>query len=122
MTYNAFGLGHAELRNALREAHRKWRVWRWANRVHKGLLEICVRFTRDGARIVDATVISRLRVAFRALRITNRRVRILMDGEIKALEMLTQYEERGVFKWVPQLKVWLRDPAYKFWLGTVQTC
>jgi hypothetical protein len=43
-----------------------------------------------------------------------------MDGEIKALEMLTQYKERGVFKWVPQLKNWLRDPAYKFWLGTVQ--
>jgi len=43
-------------------------------------------------------------------------------GLIKALEMLTQYRERGVFKWVPQLKDWLRDPAYKFWLGTVQTC
>ncbi len=43
-----------------------------------------------------------------------------MDGEIKALEMLTHYGERGVFKWVPQLEAWLRDSAYKFWLGTVQ--
>lgn len=66
-------------------------------------------------------MIKRLRVAFRELRITNRRVRILMDGEIKALEMLTQYRENGVFRWVPQLKAWLRDQAYKFWLGTTQT-
>ncbi len=117
----AFGLGHAELRNALREAHRRRRIWRRAKMVHKGLLEACVGFTRSGARIVDATVMKRLRVAFRELRIISRRLRILMDGEIEALRMLTGYKEKGVFRWIPQLETWLRDEAYKFWLGTMQT-
>lgn len=78
-------------------------------------------FTRHGYRIVKATVLARLRVAFRKLGIINRCVRVLLDGEIKALEMQVRFRQRNVFRWVPQLKEWLRDQAYKFWLGTMQT-
>jgi len=81
-----------------------------------------VGFTRNGFRIVDATVLARLRVAFRELGVINRRIRVLMDGEIKALEMRIKFKEHGVFGWVPQLEAWLRDQAYKFWLGTMQIC
>lgn len=118
--YNSFSLGYAELRNALREAYRNTKRWRWCKNIHKKFLEACVEFTRNGFRIVDATVLARLRVAFRELGIVNRRIRILIDGEIKALEIRTRLEEQKVFSWFPQLKAWLRDQAYKFWLGTMQ--
>jgi len=118
--YDALGLSHNELRNALRAAHRKWRVWRSAKPVDKGLLEACVQVTKSGTRIVDTTVIRRLRVALKELRVTGRRLRILIGGEIKASEMLTRYKEKGVFTWIPQLKEWLREQPYKFWLGTMQ--
>lgn len=119
--YSSFGLGYAELRNALREAYRNRKRWRWARNIHKSLLEACVGFTRHGDRIVKTTVLARLRVAFRKLGIINRRVRVFLDGEIKALEMQVRFRGRNVFRWVPQLEVWLRDQAYKFWLGTMQT-
>lgn len=118
--YNSFGLEYAELRNTLRGAYRNRKSWRWCKDIHKRLLEACVDFTRNGFRIVDKTVLARLRVAFRELGIVNRRVRVLVDGEVKALEMRTKFEEQNVFKWVPRLKAWLRDQAYKFWLGTMQ--
>jgi len=119
--YNSFGLGYAELRNALRGAYRNRRKWRWCKKIHKGLLEACVGFTRNGFRIVDKTVLARLRVAFRELGIVNRRVRVSVDGEVKALEMRTRFEEQNAFRWVPRLRVWLREQAYKFWLGTMQS-
>ncbi|MEA2051878.1 MAG: hypothetical protein U9O90_03520 [Euryarchaeota archaeon] len=40
----------------------------------------------------------------------------------KAVEKLDKGEEGEVFAWAPQLKHWLRDPDYIFWLGTVGTC
>lgn len=119
--YNSFGLDYAELRNALGEVYRSRKRRRWSRNIHKKLLEACVGFTRYGCRIVNATVLARLRVAFRELGIVNRRVRVLLDGEIKALELQVRFRERNVFRWVPQLEIWLRDQAYKFWLGTMQT-
>jgi hypothetical protein len=119
--YDSVGLGYAELRNALREAHRNRKRWRWSKSIHKGLLEACVGFTRHGSRVVKATVLARLRVAFKELGIINRRSRVLLDGEIKALEMQVRFRKRNLFRWVPQLRAWLRDREYKFWLGTMQT-
>jgi hypothetical protein len=121
MMYNSFGLGYAELRNALREAYRNSKRWRWSKGIHKGLLEACVGFTRHGSRVVKATVLARLRVAFRELGIINRRIRVLLDGEIKSLEMQVRFRELNLFRWVPQLRAWLGNQEYKFWLGTMQT-
>jgi len=118
--YNRLSLGYDELKNALREAYRNRKRWRWNGRIHKVLLEACVDFTRNGFRIVDATVIARLRIALNELRIIGRRLRILLDGEAKAMEMQIQYRTRGVFKWAPRLETWLKMEGYKFWLGTVQ--
>ena len=42
--------------------------------------------------------------------------RVFRRGLKKAVEMLENGEE--VFVWAPELKDWLRDPAYIFWLGT----
>jgi len=48
-------------------------------------------------------------------------MRIFKKGFEKAIEMLGKSEEGvGVFTWAPQLKYWLKDPDYIFWLGTMR--
>jgi hypothetical protein len=120
VVYTSVGLGYAELRSALRETYRNRRRCNWHRRIHRGLLEACVHFARNGFRIVDAMVIARLRVALRELGITNRRLSILLDGDAKAAEMQFRYKECGVFRWLPKLEQWLKSEAYRFWLGTIQ--
>lgn len=120
MVYSSLSLGYAELRSALRETYRSRRRWYWRNRIHKGLLEACVHFTRNGLRIVNKMVIARLHVALKELGIINRRLSFFLDGEAKAMEMKVKYNECGVFRWAPRLKQWLDSDAYKFWLGTIQ--
>lgn len=114
------GLGYAELRNALRQAYRNSRKWRRCRDIHRRLLEACVQFAKNGSRIINEMVLARLHVALRELRITNLRTRIIVEGEIKASEMQTQLMKQNVFNWVPQLRKWLKDEGYRFWLGTMQ--
>jgi hypothetical protein len=109
---------YERLWNARRRAYRNGK-WRSLKDEDKGLLNSAIGYLKLGCRIVSATVIARLRVVMKKLGIANR-TRVLLDGETKAMEMRTQYEERGVFKWVPQLKTWLNDVAYKVWLGMIQ--
>lgn len=111
-------VGYGELWNARRRAYRNGK-WRFLEDEDKGLLNSAISFLKRGCRIVSATVIARLHIVMKKLGIING-ARVLLDGEIKAMEMRTQYAKRGVFKWVPQLEMWLNDVAYKFWLGTMQ--
>ena len=120
MVYN-ISLGYDELKSVLREVNRRGRRLHFARDswIDKKLLEACVDFARSGFRIVNKLVINRLGLALRGLHIAKRRLRILLDGEITALEMQIQYRANGVFKWIPQLEGWLKTEAYKFWLGTI---
>ncbi len=115
------GLGYVELRTILRTSHIGRERRRHSKKIHRSLVEACVEFTKRGFRIVDVGVIDRLRVAFRELGIANRRARFLVEGEIKSLELRMRLNKRKVFAWVPRLEAWLRDQAYKLWLGTLQT-
>ena len=45
---------------------------------------------------------------------------LIKGGFEKAVEMLENGEENGVFVWAPRLKNWLKDPDYIFWLGAVR--
>jgi len=121
MVYN-LSLGYDELKSVLREVNRRGRRLHFAvdSWLDKKLLEACVDFARSGFRIVNKLVINRLGLALRGLHVAKRRLRILLDGEIKASEMQVQYRAHGVFKWAPRLEGWLDTKAYKLWLGTVQ--
>lgn len=122
MVYSTISVGYDELKSVLREVYTHRRRWYFAGKgwIHRKLLEACVDFARNGFRIVDKMVISRLCVAFRELRIAAGRLSILFAGEIKASEMQVQYRTRGVFKWAPRLETWLKIESYKFWLGTIE--
>lgn len=121
MAYSNISLGYDDLKSILREVDRhRSRHFTGHGWIHRKLLEACVSFARNGFRIVDKLVISRLCVAFKELRIVKRRLSILLNGELKASEMQVQYRTRGVFKWAPRLQAWLKIEGYKFWLGTIQ--
>jgi hypothetical protein len=47
-------------------------------------------------------------------------MRIFKRGLKKAVKLLEEGEETGVFLWAPRLRHWLKDPDYIFWLGTVR--
>jgi len=117
---NSNGLGFEDLSNALRLARRNCQGRRRSMNIHWRLLEACLAYTRRNLRILGASILQRLAVAFRELGITKPQARILSYGEAKALEMQVQFRRRGVFKWAPRFENWLNDTGYRLWLGTVQ--
>ena len=117
---NSNGLGFEDLSNALRLARRNCQGRRRSMNIHWRLLEACLAYTRRNLRILGASILQRLAVAFRELGITKPQARILSYGEAKALEMQVQFKRRGVFKWAPRVEKWLNDIRYKLWLGTVE--
>ena len=117
---NSNGLGFEDLSNALRLARRNCQGRRRSLNIHWRLLEACLAYTRGNLRILGASILQRLAVAFRELGITKPQSRILSYGEAKALEMQVQFRRRGVFEWAPRVENWLNDIGYKLWLGTVE--
>ena len=117
---NSNGLGFEDLSNALRLARRNCQGRRRSMNIHWRLLEACLAYTRNNLRILGASILQRLAVAFRELGITKPQARILSYGEAKALEMQVQFKRRGVFKWAPRVENWLNDIGYRLWLGTVE--
>jgi hypothetical protein len=114
------GLGYEDLNSALQLARRNCRGRRSFRSIHWRFLEACLAYTRRNLRILGASILQRLAVAFRELGITKPQARILSYGEAKALEMQVQFRHRGVFKWAPRVENWLNDNGYKLWLGIVE--
>lgn len=47
--------------------------------------------------------------------------RIVKAGKTKAMMMLREYSEpSGVFYWAPELRGWLHDPRYIWYLGVME--
>jgi hypothetical protein len=114
------GLGYEDLNSALQLARRNCRGRRSFRSIHWRFLEACLAYTRRNLRILGASILQRLAVAFRELGITKPQAWILSEGEAKALEMQVEFRRRGVFKWAPRVENWLKDVGYRLWLGTLQ--
>lgn len=69
--------------------------------------------------IVNGMIVEKLLGLVERLKET-KGMRVFKRGFKKAVEMLENGEERGVFAWAPSLRHWLKDPDYIFWLGTVR--
>jgi hypothetical protein len=117
---NSNGLGYEDLNDALQRARRNCRGGRSSMNIHWRFLEACLAYTRRNLRILGASILQRLAVAFRELGITKPQAWILSEGEAKALEMQVEFRRRGVFKWAPRVENWLNDNGYKLWLGIVE--
>jgi len=112
-------LSYNELLGHIRGGYRtgKWGV---LDDVDRGMFRASVEYARVKGVIRNPTIVSRLLGIIEKLKATVKTM-VLRVGKVKAIEMQNQYSLRGVFKWLPGLKAWLREPAYILWLGIVQT-
>jgi len=93
--------------------------WKYLNRLDKALYRASLWYSKHRGSIVNATLVEKLLALVEKLKET-KGMRIFKRGFEKAVELLENSEENGMFVWAPQLKYWLRDPDYIFWLGTMR--
>ena len=93
--------------------------WRKRNFLDKALFRASLWYAKHRGSIVNTSLVEKLSALIEKLKET-KGMKIFKKGFKKAVEMLDKYEEKGVFTWAPQLKHWLRDPDYIFWLGTMR--
>jgi len=93
--------------------------WRKLKILDKALFRASLWYAKHRGSIVNTSLVEKLSALIEKLKET-KGMRIFKRGFKKAIEMLDKYEEKDVFTWAPQLKHWLRDPDYIFWLGTMR--
>lgn len=93
--------------------------WNKLNFLDKALYRASLWYLRRGRDIVNGLLVKKLLVLVGRLKET-KGMRIFKRGFKKAVEILEKGEEKGVFVWAPELRGWLKDPDYVFWLGTVR--
>jgi predicted DNA-binding ribbon-helix-helix protein len=121
------------LRENLKKGKRRG-TWRKITRLEKALYRAAMAYIRPRNRratvngliaeiesrreVTNRLVVAKLMALVERLQET-KGMRIFQRGFKKAAVMLENGEER-VFAWAPQLKEWLKNPDYIFWLGTVR--
>jgi len=110
-------LSHEELLTNFKKSLRNGN-WRHLNPLDKALYRASLWYAKHRGSIVNAALVEKLQGIVERLKETNGR-RIFEKGFKKARELLGKIEENGIFTWAPQLKHWLKDHDYIFWLGTV---
>lgn len=93
--------------------------WKRLNFLDKALYRASLWYAKHRGNIVNTSLVEKLSALVETLKET-KGILIFKRGFKKAIEMLDKYEENGVFTWAPQLKHWLGDSDYIFWLGTVR--
>ena len=106
---------YAELRSHLRKGLRNGN-WRRLSYLERGLYRTVLFYTRVRGKIVNAKLAVMIRGIVAKLTET-RGLRILKAGHEVAKRMFSTCSENGVFEWCPELKEWLREQDYVFWLG-----
>jgi hypothetical protein len=92
--------------------------WRHLDPLDKALYRASLWYAKHQGGIVNASLGKKLLALVEKLQET-RGMRVFKKGFRKAIELLKK-GEKEVFAWAPQLKDWLKDPDYIFWLGTVR--
>lgn len=90
--------------------------WRRLSLVDRGLFRCALWVVRVRGRIGSLRLLVRvLGVVLRLLE--SRSMRIWVAGRARAEELLRRFEERGLFDWAPQVRGWLVDRGFVFYLG-----
>lgn len=92
--------------------------WKKLSFLDRALFRASLWYAKHRGIIVKASLVEKLLALVEKLKET-KSMRIFKRGFGKAIEMFETCEEKGVFTWAPQLKDWLEDHDYIFWLGTV---
>ena len=104
------------------DLQRHWRKglrngnWRKLNPLKKGLYMAARWYARGKGYILSGRLIAMLEDIIGKL-VETVKVRIFQVGLAKAEDMEREYEK--VFNWAPELREWLKDSDYIFWLGAM---
>ena len=90
--------------------------WRKLSPLKEGLFMAARWYARGKGEILSGRLIAMLGDIIEKL-VETVKVRIIRIGLAKAVAMERGDEE--VFKWAPELRKWLKDPDYIFWLGKI---
>ena len=93
--------------------------WKRLDGLEKALYRAALWYAKRVGSIVNGELVEKLLGLVEKIKET-KGMRIFKRGFKKAMEMLEKGEEKGVFTWAPELKNWLREPDYIFWMGTVR--
>ena len=104
----------ASFRKGLRNGN-----WRKRNFLDKALFRASLWYAKHRGSIVNTALVEKLLGIVEKLKET-KGMRIFKRGLKKAVKLLDKYEENGIFTWAPQMRNWLRDPDYIFWIGTMR--
>lgn len=90
--------------------------WRRLPLVDRGLYRCAMWVAKTRGRIESFKLL--VRVLGIVLKLLDKpRVRIWRAGRARAEELMRGFEDRGLFKWAPEVRGWLMDRSYIFCLG-----
>ena len=111
------GVTHADLFASFRKGLRNGN-WKYLNPLDRALFRASLLYAKHHGSIINVSRVKKLSALVEKLKET-KGMRIFKMGFEKAVKLLEKSEE-GVFRWASQLKYWLNDPDYLFWLGTMR--
>ena len=112
------GLSYAALRACRIRGIRNGN-WRLLDVVQRGFYRACLAYTRLRETIVNPKMVSLIGELVEKLTSTAR-IRALKAAVEEVDRVTSIYSRAGVFKWAPQVKAWLQDEVYMFWLGVTR--
>jgi len=108
-------LSYVELSTCWRRGLRNGN-WHRLGLMEKIFYRAAVLYTKIESKITSNRIVAQLKCIAQKLGTTISK-RILEAGMERARVIFTKFEEKAVFEWAPQLKTWLMDARYIFWLG-----
>lgn len=95
-------------------------MWARLDSGERGLFRCALWLARARGRITNMRLVVQVaRVAIRLVETVQSR--IVKAGKAKAAMMFERYSQSGgVFSWAPQLRGWLNDPRYVWYLGVME--
>jgi hypothetical protein len=90
--------------------------WRRLGTIDRVFYRAAMSYAKIRNKIINNKIITQLRSVFEKLENTIRN-RIMGIGIERAKVILSKFGGNGVFNWAPQLKSWLKEKNYVFWLG-----
>ena len=108
-------IDHATLVRAFRKGLRNG-TWKKLDPLKKAYFRAAIAYSKITGKIVNLTVLKAVLGVIKMLTSPLKR-RIWQRGLEAACVMRSQFKDKGVFNWCPQLKGWLEDLDYIFYLG-----
>jgi hypothetical protein len=93
--------------------------WKRLSRREKALYQASLWYAKQRGCIVKTQLIEKLSTLVEKLQET-KGMRIFKRGFEMAVKLLNESDKSGLFNWAPQLRHWLNDPDFIFWLGAMR--